>query len=81
MAFSLEMTTVEPGPFFFISGMRILEARKMLLTLTSKTRVNSSTVTSMPDLFGYDQPALWTTIEGAFPKREMDVSSWKNNDG
>lgn len=27
MAFSLEMTIVDPGPFFFISGIRILEAR------------------------------------------------------
>jgi hypothetical protein len=27
MAFSLEMTMVEPGPFFFIAGIRTFEAK------------------------------------------------------
>lgn len=76
IAFSLEMTTVDPGPFFRIAGTRTLEARYTLRTLTLKRRSNSSAVTSRPDLFGYDQPALWTTTEGAFPNRVTQVSSY-----
>lgn len=47
----------------------------MLRTLTLNRRSNSSTVTSMPDLFGYDHPALCTTIEGAVPNFTMETSS------
>lgn len=32
----------------------------------------------MPDLFGYDQPALCTTIEGHLPNSLSDASSWGN---
>jgi hypothetical protein len=77
MAFSDEITTVDPGPFLFISGISILEAMKTLLTLTSKRRTNSSVVTSIPDLFGYDHPALCTTIDGAALNFALEVSSWR----
>ena len=47
----------------------------MLLTLTLKRRSNYSIVTSRPDLLGYDQPALCTTIDGALPNLVIEVSS------